>query len=263
MVGGFFVLRPTVNKSEKRKILCKNCQTEFLGNFCHHCGQASEVLNINWAFLWQDARCLVTGHNSSILLTIKDLFLRPGYFIRDFLNGKRVRRLNPVRLTVTVAGIYGSLYYSQNLHKTLVFLGNESERNARSLELALDWALRHYALIAVSIIPFFSFSTYIVFRKLKWSYAEHLAIGGFLASQHLIIKLFFLIMAVSFKTPTKVFVTTMPQVFSLLFCGWSLYQLFTVLGKVQVIWRIGAAVILFVFLYLTTIVGIYEIYVNF
>ncbi len=215
--------------------------------------------NINWAFLWQDARCLVTGHNSSILLTIKDLFLRPGFFIRDFLLGKRVRRLNPVRLTVTVAGIYGSLYYSQKLHKTLVFLGNENDGSARSLQLALDWALRHYALIAVSIIPFFSFSTFIVFRKLKWSYAEHLAMGGFLASQHLIIKLFFLILAVSLQSPTKILVTTIPQILSLIFCGWSLFQLFSVLGAVQVIWRIFAAIILFVFLYLATIVGIFEL----
>ena len=77
---------------------CANCGMQYEGNFCPRCGQSSRVGRYSFknAFLlFLD----VWGLGSrGIFRTVRDLLLRPGYLIRDYLKGMQMSYYPPFKL---------------------------------------------------------------------------------------------------------------------------------------------------------------------
>ena len=77
---------------------CANCGMQYEGNFCPRCGQSSRVGRYsfkNALLLFLD----VWGLGSrGIFRTIRDLLLRPGYLIRDYLKGMQMSYYPPFKL---------------------------------------------------------------------------------------------------------------------------------------------------------------------
>ena len=77
---------------------CANCGMHYEGNFCPRCGQSFRVGRYsfrNALLLFLD----VWGLGSrGIFRTIRDLLLRPGYLIRDYLKGMQMSYYPPFKL---------------------------------------------------------------------------------------------------------------------------------------------------------------------
>ena len=77
---------------------CANCGMQYEGNFCPRCGQSYRVGRYsfkNALLLFLD----VWGLGSrGIFRTIRDLLLRPGYLIRDYLKGMQMSYYPPFKL---------------------------------------------------------------------------------------------------------------------------------------------------------------------
>lgn len=86
---------PTVDKSLR---VCANCDIEYSGRFCPQCGQSGiwSRFSLKQAFLnFID----IWGLGSRpIYRTIRELFWRPGYMIRDYLIGHRQFYFPPFKL---------------------------------------------------------------------------------------------------------------------------------------------------------------------
>lgn len=87
-------------------VICKNCQTRYLGKYCPNCGQKATVRRLNWRALWDNLACSITNADRGILFTIKELFTRPGYMMRNYLAGKRVNYFRPFSMLFVVAAAY-------------------------------------------------------------------------------------------------------------------------------------------------------------
>ena len=89
-----YALKPL---SEERHT-CASCKTEFVGNFCPRCGQSAGVGRFSFkkaALLFLD----VWGvGNRSMFRSIRDLVLRPGYMIRDYLRGMQSAYFPPFKM---------------------------------------------------------------------------------------------------------------------------------------------------------------------
>lgn len=83
--------------SEERHI-CASCKTEYVGNFCPRCGQSAGV----GRFSFKKALLLfidVWGMgNRSMFRSLRDLMLRPGYMIRDYLRGMQSAYFPPFKM---------------------------------------------------------------------------------------------------------------------------------------------------------------------
>lgn len=78
---------------------CPNCQQELQGeNFCPQCGQKNDVRRITFWHFINESLSNFFAVDGRFLHTIKKLFLSPGRVPKDFLEGKRVRYMNPVRV---------------------------------------------------------------------------------------------------------------------------------------------------------------------
>ena len=83
--------------------VCNNCGNSFNGKFCPHCSQNGKYGRITWKSVALSIGEVWGMHNRSLLFSIIQLLLRPGYFISDYINGKRQVSFPPVKMLVLVA----------------------------------------------------------------------------------------------------------------------------------------------------------------
>lgn len=100
-------LNPIDNEfSSARTNSCCNCGHDFVGNYCPYCSQKRGVGPITWKSVIKGIGEVWGLHNRSMLYTLLQLFLRPGYFISDYISGKRQVSFPPVKMLVLI-GVLG------------------------------------------------------------------------------------------------------------------------------------------------------------
>ena len=90
-----------VNGPESHK--CHNCGSDFVGNFCPVCSQKKGLGRITWKSVAQSIAEVWGMHNRSLIYSLIQLFLRPGYFISDYISGKRQVSFPPVKMLAIIA----------------------------------------------------------------------------------------------------------------------------------------------------------------
>lgn len=85
---------------------CCNCGHDFVGNFCPYCSQKSGLGRITWRSVWHSFAEVWGMHSRSLPFTLLQLFMRPGYVISDYINGKRQVSFPPIKMLVII-GVLG------------------------------------------------------------------------------------------------------------------------------------------------------------
>lgn len=85
---------------------CLNCGEKFSGDYCPHCGQKAATARLTVASSLKRILSIISSMDSTFFRTMGNLFWRPGHMVRDFLQGKRVRYVNPVTLLSSLVAIY-------------------------------------------------------------------------------------------------------------------------------------------------------------
>ncbi|HQV75647.1 MAG TPA: DUF3667 domain-containing protein, partial [Flavobacteriales bacterium] len=89
---------------------CKNCAAELTDAFCATCGQRSDTHRISWKWLGEEFLSSVFVLERGILFTLKELFTRPGYMMREYLDGKRKAHFKPLSFVLVMAAVYSILF---------------------------------------------------------------------------------------------------------------------------------------------------------
>ena len=84
---------------------CLNCSASLHGSFCGACGQRAVPPNPTVRELAGDAWHELTGYDGRIMATLRGL-ARPGFLTREYLDGRRVHYLPPVRVYLIVSLMY-------------------------------------------------------------------------------------------------------------------------------------------------------------
>ena len=77
---------------------CATCGTRYEGNYCPRCGQSAKIGRysfMNAFLLYLDVWGL---GNRGMFRTLRDLILRPGYMIRDYLRGMQMAYFPPFKM---------------------------------------------------------------------------------------------------------------------------------------------------------------------
>ena len=91
-------------------VRCANCDTEFTSNYCPMCGQKAEVGPVGWNSIHQSIAVLWGLDSRSLVFTLIQLLLRPGYLISDYISGRRQFSFPPVKMLFVVAVAFGVVY---------------------------------------------------------------------------------------------------------------------------------------------------------
>lgn len=218
---------------------CKNCNNVFEGNYCNNCGQSAAVKRINWKYIYDDVKGNYLSFNKTKLYSAKELFLRPGYLIRDFLDGKRVNFYKPVSLILFVASVYAYLFHTFNIDPFIGMQSGSSNQGDNKLNLIHDWVNSHFSIASLISVPVFALSFYIIFKKQNYNFSEFLVINTFLAAQRIIVRIlvFPVMLILNYSNHLNVFFQIL-SLADIVLMIWALFQLFGNMSLVKTIFKV-------------------------
>ena len=113
--------------SESGSPRCLNCGAELTGPYCSQCGQEDHELRVSLKRLARDFLAEHLGLESKVPTTLWTLVSRPGLLTKEYLAGRRVRSLLPLRLYLSASVIYFLLlslpFLGQKFNQTLKLTG--------------------------------------------------------------------------------------------------------------------------------------------
>lgn len=114
---------------------CATCGTRFEGNYCPRCGQSARIGRYSFKkalLLFLD----VWGvGNRGMFRSIRDLILRPGYMIRDYLRGMQMAYFPPFKMFFLLIAL--SLVVDSGLNIQGINRSNQNE--AEEHEIVAGW----------------------------------------------------------------------------------------------------------------------------
>ncbi|MBO4730289.1 MAG: DUF3667 domain-containing protein [Bacteroidaceae bacterium] len=161
---------------------CANCGHTFRGNYCPCCSQQAGVGRVTWAALKQNIMMVWGMESRSLPYSLVQLIGRPGYFIRDYISGRRQVCFPPVKMLVIVGIIVTLLEHLVTPQLTIT----EMEAAAQTLKEAhIDfltsvflWLGNHREWSTLIYGCFMIFPTWLMFRKAP-AYPRHTIPEGF------------------------------------------------------------------------------------
>ena len=165
--------------------------------FCPACGQPTQAHRIDWHFLGHELEHSVLHMDRGILYSLKNLMLRPGRFIRDYLEGRRARHVKPFLLIMILAALIvlmskyvldGDLTGAKLLASAADGAAAKGDqigaREARMGAAINEWMSRHFAASTIMLLPLEAAMFRLAFGRVgRLNYPEWLVVTAFLTAQ--------------------------------------------------------------------------------
>ena len=201
---------------------CLNCSFDFKAGekFCTNCGQKTETHRLNVTHIGHDILHAVTHADKGILHLIKELAFNPGLVAKEYVQGKRKKYFNPFSFLFLVVGI-ASIFLSMS---GFVDFGANAKVPANPISNFLN---KHINLIILLNVPFLSFFSWLLFKKNKNNYAEHLVLAAFVSGER---SVFFSVLIAPIWMLLHNYYTLLLSVYIfcwLIYFGWTCSQFFT------------------------------------
>jgi hypothetical protein len=94
--------------------VCHTCETEYQGNFCPRCGQSARIGRYSFKSAFLSFLDVWGLGNRGMFRTLRDLLLRPGYMIRDYIQGMQMAYFPPFKMFFLLATL--SLFVANGLN---------------------------------------------------------------------------------------------------------------------------------------------------
>ena len=197
---------------------CKNCHAQITENYCPNCGQPAKLKRIDGYYIKHEIEHLL-HLEKGIFYTIKELLIRPGQNIREFIHDNRNRLIKPVVFVIIAALIYTIIVHF--LHMEMTFFGVEDVKATTTIAID-NWLSINagYAMIflGIFIVPWIQ----LFFKKYGYNFYEILILMCFVLGIWLLIKTFFAIINELIKFDLNRFSSLMALTYS---C-WAIAQFF-------------------------------------
>lgn len=98
--------------TERKEKNCLNCGTEVVGRYCHVCGQENLVPKETFWHLVAHFIYDVTHFDGKFFATLKYLLFRPGFLSEEYIRGRRMTYLHPIRMYVFSSAIFFLAFFA-------------------------------------------------------------------------------------------------------------------------------------------------------
>jgi len=220
---------------------CKNCNQVIDGQFCKYCGQSTKVDRINLPNFLSELSTSVFQVNKGFFYSLKELFVRPGHSIREYLSGKRKKHFKPITYVLTLSTVYflltqilkGSTFINDFI-TGFTNASDLSEIDTKQLTI-LNWFAKNYAYTMLMLLPLSAFASYLAFLKTGFNYLEHFVLNAYVMGQQAIIYSFSSLL--STISPNRDLLVSATLFVSFLYVVFVFWQFFSELSRIAVILR--------------------------
>lgn len=95
---------------------CLNCGTALNGNFCEECGQAAKLHVPSAREFLHEFVAHYVALEGKLWQSVKLLLFKPGQLTREYIEGRRVRYVEPLRLYLSFSIIFFALFKLGGIH---------------------------------------------------------------------------------------------------------------------------------------------------
>ena len=265
---------PALRVEESEPHVCLNCGTEFQGRFCPGCGQNADMKRLTVRGIVDNLLNLFTNADGRLWHTLRDLFSRPGYMMRDYIRGHRVEYISPIQMLFFLATLYLVVQwlFHVNLDEAIVVQAAPTDTAESSTELAflarVQDALRIYmsnkALSALVMTLFLVVPMKYCMRHTeegrKLNHAELYLVSAYTECQSLIVTIALLpVMKLTGWMPINLI-----SLMDIAFYVWDIRQLlgiswwrsFKIVIPTYVLFILELLLLLFIALFVVTVIGV-------
>lgn len=145
---------------------CINCGHDFAGNFCPVCSQREGLGPITWKSVLRSIVEVWGLNNRSLLYSLVQLLLRPGYFIGDYISGKRQVSFPPVKMLALTALLNIVVDYVTGATSSAMFNNDFDFEGDKMLFIdnAFEWINLHPDFMSLIILSYLIIPNYFLFR---------------------------------------------------------------------------------------------------
>ncbi len=161
-----------------KNVECLNCGHRVYQTFCANCGQKTTTERIGWHYLFHEVPHSIFHLDKGFFFTIKEMCLRPGGAIREFLDGKRTQYFKPLSYVFILAALAGVI----TLYSPAFSIFARDTETMNFLDHMQQISGKYNNFITIGLIPIFSFLIWIFYRKER-NYVEVVTIHFFLFGQ--------------------------------------------------------------------------------
>lgn len=180
---------------------CANCGRAITGTdqkFCPACGQSTPAHRIDWHFLGHELEHSVLHMDRGVFYSLKELMLRPGHLMRDYIQGQRAKQVKPLLLLMISAAVVvllGKFLLGGDLigpslqagYAPGASMGGDGSAaaaaSAKTTVAVKDWINTHLAAFTLLLLPFEAGAFWLAFKGRGLNYPEWLVISAFLTVQ--------------------------------------------------------------------------------
>jgi len=212
---------------------CKNCAFELEGKFCPRCGQKAKTGRITIRHVFNEARQHFIHFDQGFLYTIRELITRPGHTIREYIEGKRVRHIKPVKFMFWSTAINFLVLHFFRLDQEIMqkIAAQQSAPHSKASMMSQKlggFIFDHPSVLLFLMIPAIAFCSWLLFRRRGYNYAEHFVAGAFMMGEISLASIFTLPVS---KFLNNISTSTLPMTFFAVgiwvtYFGWTYDQLF-------------------------------------
>lgn len=207
-----------------------NCGHQASGRYCNQCGQPTDTQRITLPHVFKkEFLKWIFYYNKGLFHTLKELFSRPGHAIREYVAGKRVQHLGYISFLLVAIVLFTLAEKLTGFSYARLGSGLEDQK----VLTAFDEMINKYGKILFLVeILFYAVCSYVVFRKARQNYAEHLVLNTYKTSAILFINIvFILIEYIPHEVVVKLQIYNGVMWVTLLYGIWFYYQYFSVYYK--------------------------------
>lgn len=193
---------------------CKNCGTAIDDKFCPHCGQKAAVHRFTIKHILHDFFHVFTHFDKGLPYLIKEMFIKPGVVVREYLEGKRNKYYNPFQFFLLSSAAVLFLTVKLDLGTLMVGDISVTGSGAEAFQKQfIPFMYQYFNVLQFVTVPVLSFYTYLMFRKSGYNYAEILVLNTFITAQRHLIFIVFAPLMFFFKASapgiSKLYITAM------------------------------------------------------
>ncbi len=159
-------------------MICKNCNTSINSDtkFCHECGQKYPTHRIDGHHIMHDLIHAFVHADKGVFPLIKQIFTKPGFISREYVEGKRKKYYNPFSFIVLVTAIsaFGVHYF-----QILEHVSDSSNSISTKITSIIN---KNINLIIFLNIPLLAFFSTLLFRKSGKNFFECLVLATYTSS---------------------------------------------------------------------------------
>jgi hypothetical protein len=208
----------TYNKNKKQMNNCSNCNDELTGKYCSNCGQAVKVKRIDGHYIVHEIEH-VLHFERGILYTIKELLIRPGQNIRNFLAENRTRLVKPIIFIIVTSLIYTLISHFFHLEDGYI---NFTEDKKTAMSSIFNWFQNHYGYANIIMGVFVAFWLKIFFRKYDYNFFELVILLCFVIGMEMLMYAVFTLLV----GLTKLNLMPIAGFVGFAYCTWAIGQFF-------------------------------------